>query len=516
MTRKDVHTVDSEVEVPADVQLVSTTDLKGVITYANPVFCRIAGYTVEELVGQHHNMVRHPDMPKVAFADLWSHLKEGNAWRGLVKNRCKDGRYYWVDAYVTPIYTDGKVTGYQSVRCRANAEHKALANKIYPELRAREGSTKFMLHNVQIPPLFSVFLMLATIAGIAWLLPPLQATSVALPLLIAIWFNRNQLFFTPRFFQQLGQDYDSISRLIFSGDAPHSIADFHIKLWQARIRTVLGRVEDATHSLQQLADNLSSSATHASKDISSQDLQIQQVATAVTEMATAAHEINRSIQDSNQQIEEARGHCLNTDTQLVKASSEIESLANQAEQAFQSATELASESERIGSIMSEIQGIADQTNLLALNAAIEAARAGEQGRGFAVVADEVRHLSTRTHRATEQIQGSIGHIQHTLGGWKEMMHENLTMTHSCLGTTRACSDNLHQILSEIDNVSNFSGQISSAALQQQAVVEEISRNINLLSSLSHDNSQKIDEVSATSETLLNKASQLKGLSQTFG
>ena len=95
-------------------QLVSTTDLNGTITYANAEFCEIAGYSLDELIGQHHNIVRHPDMPKAAFKDLWEKLKRGDSWRGMVKNRCKNGDYYWVDAYVTPLLTNGKITGYQS------------------------------------------------------------------------------------------------------------------------------------------------------------------------------------------------------------------------------------------------------------------------------------------------------------------------------------------------------------------------------------------------------------------
>ncbi|HQS66524.1 MAG TPA: PAS domain-containing protein [Sulfuricurvum sp.] len=120
--------------------IVSETDLKGVITFANRRFCEISGYSAKELVGEAHNIIRHPDMPKAAFAQLWKTILSGTIWHGLVKNLRKDGKYYWVDTEVSPIYdTDGTVKGYMAARkpaSRRNIEETVL---LYQEMIAKES-----------------------------------------------------------------------------------------------------------------------------------------------------------------------------------------------------------------------------------------------------------------------------------------------------------------------------------------------------------------------------------------
>ncbi|MCB1863686.1 MAG: PAS domain-containing protein, partial [Gammaproteobacteria bacterium] len=124
-----------EKEIRADHNILSTTDLKGAISYVNPDFIEISGFTEEELLGKNHNIVRHPDMPPMAFSSLWSNVKAGQAWMGMVKNRCKDGDHYWVDAFVMPIQKDGVVVEYQSVRSKPEKIWVERAESIYKHLR---------------------------------------------------------------------------------------------------------------------------------------------------------------------------------------------------------------------------------------------------------------------------------------------------------------------------------------------------------------------------------------------
>ncbi len=128
----------NEIELDTKAFLVSETDLKGRITFANDDFCKYAGYTIDELIGKPHNIVRHPDMPKAAFKDLWDTIQSGKRWRGFVKNRAKDGRYYWVYATVFPFTTCEGTKGYISCRRRVSDMEKEKYEKLYKEMRAKE------------------------------------------------------------------------------------------------------------------------------------------------------------------------------------------------------------------------------------------------------------------------------------------------------------------------------------------------------------------------------------------
>ena len=119
--------------------IISKTDLKGIITFVNTPFCKLAGYSKEELIGKPHNIIRHPDMPKSVFKELWDTIEKNQKWRGFVKNLRKDGKYYWVEAYIEPIFDDnGKKIGYISARKPVSNEDKERYTKIYSEMKKKE------------------------------------------------------------------------------------------------------------------------------------------------------------------------------------------------------------------------------------------------------------------------------------------------------------------------------------------------------------------------------------------
>ena len=509
MGKREQFVIDEEVTFERDQELVSTTDLRGVITYANEHFCRIAGYEEHELVGKNHNIVRHPDMPKAAFKDLWTHLEVGKNWRGAVKNRCKDGRYYWVDAYVTPIFENRKLVGYQSVRVKLEDTYRSKAEQLYKAINQGKGleSAWSKLKNRHIGFAACAAGLVAGAFVSSWF-------AIALPVLPFL-FYQTELLSTPKFLSDLKQQSDSASRYVFSGTEPHSIADFQLKLDEGKTRTILGRIVDSTHVMEGGVERLQSSATAAKEGVEKETHELHQVSAAVEEMVSSIEEVARNTIATSTKVSGAHEDCQRATDAMSHTMKQVDSLAVEVAKSASSANELAAEAERIGEIMQEIQGIADQTNLLALNAAIEAARAGEHGRGFSVVADEVRALSSRTHGATEQIHKSINEIQNTLLSWSEVMAQGKESADACVEETRQTQSIVDDVYGAITDISDLAMQISTAAEQQSSVSQEISRNIVNISEASNGNLEQAELVEMEANKIQERCHKLASMGLSF-
>ena len=513
MNPKNQHTRPEEVTFSAEQELVSTTDTRGVITYANPAFCQVAGYTAQELLGQNHNIVRHPDMPAAAFADMWQKLKQGQSWRGVVKNRCKDGRYYWVDAFVTPIYQQHKLVGYQSVRVKPDAKLIARANQSYPAIAAGKTPSDWRTNFSLKRTVAAVITLLLSAAGVFWFgWHFLLALLLPLTWLLCCY---DELFVIPHHLQQVKSQFDSVSRWIYSGFGPYGIADFQQQMAKARLRTVLGRTADSTQALNDIADTQHEAVRLTEQGIHRQHDQLTSIVAAATQLHSTVQDIAQRTQQTHQQVNDTHDICESAKGAMKQTALTVQKLASEVQGAASTADSLAVEAERIGAVMSEIQGIADQTNLLALNAAIEAARAGEHGRGFAVVADEVRALSSRTHNATEQIKQSISEIQQTLLSWGKVMLQSRQQADTCVQETQQSEQQLAHISRMVDNIAHLSSQIATAATQQGTMAQEVQQNVSDIQHIAQANLANIQVVAENSKVLQQKTSQIAGLNKSF-
>lgn len=512
--RRNSQIINEEVLFEEEQELVSTTDLRGVTTYANDVFCNVAGYTEDELVGKNHNLVRHPDMPAAAFKDLWDHLKLGHSWRGVVKNRCKDGRYYWVDAYVTPIKEDGRVVGYQSVRVKPSNELKVRAQRVYDAVNngnisavTEISSTKKQLFAGIIVALFSG--LFGFYSGVI----PAGLFILALILLFIVF--RVELFQTPQLTSTLQQKFDSVSRFVFSGKGATSVINFHFGLIKARSRTILGRFVDLSHNLSKVGQTLTITSDQALQSVEQQKLELEQIATAMNEMTVTTHEIAKHSSETLAKVEQTTAKCREAKQLMTTNSNSIGELSKDVSMAASSANELRHEIVKVNDMMNEINGIAEQTNLLALNAAIEAARAGEQGRGFAVVADEVRSLSTRTQSSSEEIQSSMTIMVKTIESWAAIMERNTQNTEHCQDTASSTSDLVGNVNEMMLELTDFSTLIATAAEEQGLVAEEINRNVQSVNDLGMLNVENVNIVKDNASEIGKAINYIKNVSNTF-
>jgi PAS domain S-box-containing protein len=667
MMKKNLPVTQREIDYSESLVFVTKTDTKGIITYANDSFVATSGFSREELIGTNHNIVRHPDMPEWAFADLWATVKGGHPWRGIVKNRAKNGDHYWVRANVSPIMKNGNVVGYISLRKKPT---RAEVAKVEPLYRAGKApASRFSIavwfgklslqHKLQLllQPAVLIVAGFATLYVADHVKTNLIETVQDRAEAVAneVIDSANMLMVTGQISQpetrqllikklassgnivnlqlaradavvnQFGAGLpeekvrDEVQRQVIATKKPyyeiesrgdktiyrvvtpymfshsfhqtdclscHTVAegtvagvsdieidmtkDFQehqqfvmmINVGQVIFQVVLfffigwvvkhfvtrrvidirshladlvngdmtgevdiyGRdemgeilcaVQSAKVLLGEVVDQIISvsghidtRAKHLTSAMSKVENSSQSQSESATSMAAAVEQLTVSIDQVADNAGEVRQVSDNSKTLasdggkvVQQVVADMEKINTAVMNAATTIEDLGKKSEHIQNIVKSIKEIADQTNLLALNAAIEAARAGEQGRGFAVVADEVRKLAEKTSKSTQEISAMTETITSSTNEAVAEMEAAVLMVKS--GSVLAqqagvaiveINDGALRVLTGVEDISNSIHEQSDAA-------REIAVNVEKVAQMSEENSASVREISSTVENL---------------